>query len=311
MIESKFPAVIDNTIRKAFVGCPTQAMYRHVMNMRPSTEESVDLLFGGAFAAGVETARKAFYEMLRPVQDAIQMGIEVALAHYGDFRAPDRSYKTRDRLVGALRFYFETWPLGEDGLTPFPGGIECTFSIELPLLHPDTLQPIRYAGRYDLLAHDSSNRIYIVDEKTTSRLGDSWNAQWDLDSQMTGYIWSVLHERGYVIGQPDTAPDVEVMAQIRGISILVRDYGHVEIPLMRPLWMIDRWYNQMLRDVTRMVRSYNSGSWDVALHASSCVAYNRPCDYSPLCRSPNPERLLEGSYKQVVWNPLAVKKGVV
>jgi len=282
-------------------------MYRHVRNIRPVSDESVDLRFGSAFATGVEITRKAFFQEDLPAKTAIEDGIEAALVAYGDFVAPDKSNKTAVRLVGALRYYFEQWPLGEDGLTPVAGGIECMFDIPLPLTHPDTGEPIRYAGRYDMLATGVNGRIYVVDEKTTSRLGNSWNAQWDLDAQMTGYIWSVLYGIGYRVGKAAIAPDVEVMAQIRGVSILLRDYGHAEIPLVRPIWAIDRWYNQMLRDVRRMVDSYETGTWDAALYSNACVAYQRPCDYTMLCTSPNPERHIEHNYQTVVWNPIATK----
>lgn len=302
-----FPTVIDNTIRKSFWSCPTQAMYRHIDNIRPTGPDSVDLLFGASFATGVEVARKMFFVFNLDVEHAIDAGITAATTQYGDFQPPDKSNKTKVRLIGALRYYFEQWPLGEDGLTPFPNGIECMFDIEIPILHPDTGEPLRYAGRYDMLATDTNNRLYVVDEKTTSQLGNSWNAQWDLDPQMTGYIWSVLYMNGYRVGEPETAPEIEVMAQIRGVSILLRDYGHAEIPLVRPLWMIDRWYYQMLRDVARMKKSYISGEWDVSLNGNDCVAYRRPCDYMTLCRSANPERLIEGNYKEVIWNPIAIK----
>lgn len=297
-----FPVVIGNTMHKAFVSCPTKMMRRHVQNIRPIGDKSVDLLFGSCSATGVEVARKSFYVSGWPVQSAIEAGIAAATAQYGNFQPPDRSYKTRDRLAGALRYYFEQWPLGEDGLTPLPDGIECRFDIAIPILHPDTGEWLRYAGRYDMLAKDANGRIYVVDEKTTSKLGDSWVAQWDLDAQMTGYIWAVQQ----TIDRHKHGEDIEIMAQIRGVSILMRDYGHVEIPIVRPQWMIDRWYEQMLRDVERMVDAYKRGQWDVALHSNSCVAYGRPCDYMPLCCSPNPERLIDGAYKVVVWNPIAI-----
>lgn len=297
-----FPACIDNTIRKAFIRCPTYAMYQHIEHLRPAGSESVDLLFGAAFATGVETARKLFWQLPGGEGDAIpadavDAGIAAALAHYGDFVAPDKSFKTPDRLAGALRYYFEQWPLGADGLTPLPGGIECSFKVELPVKHPDHDGGIFYAGRYDMAATDSAGRIYVVDEKTASRLGDTWAAKWDMDSQMTGYIWSKKQE----------LPGAEVMAQIRGISILSRDYGHVEISIVCAQWRIDRWYQQLLRDVRRMVAAYESNEWDMAMHENSCTAYNRACEYTRLCTSPNPERLMD-QYQRVVWDPLAAKK---
>lgn len=298
-----FPAVIDNTIRKAFVRCPTYAMRAHVENLRVKGGESVDLLFGAAFATGVENARRSFYgsESLSP-DASVDAGVDSALAHYGDFTPPDKSFKTRDRLAGALRYYFEQWPLGEDGLTPLRDGIECSFAIDIPITHPDTGVLLKYAGRYDMAARDAQGRIYVVDEKTASRLGDSWASKWDMDSQMTGYIWALRETLDrHLYGEP-----AEITAQIRGISILSRDYGHVEIPIVCAEWRIDRWYKQLLSDVQRMRLAYQTGEWDMAMHENSCTAYNRPCEYTRLCTSPNPERLM-GDYDRVVWNPLADK----
>jgi hypothetical protein len=140
----------------------------------------------------------------------------------------------------------------------------------------------------------NKQRHIVVDEKTASRLGDTWHLQWDMDSQMTGYIWSVHIE---------ASEPIEVMAQIRAVSILKNDYGHAEVNIMRNKWMLERWYKQMLRDVERMIASYVAGEWDMAL-GPACTSYNRVCEYARLCKSPNPERLIEGNYKTVVWNPL-------
>lgn len=302
-----FPAVIDNTIRKAFIRCPTYALHAHVENLRVAGEESVDLHFGAAFAVGVEVARKQYWQMPggegdAVPEDAMNAGISAAISYYGNFVAPLKSFKTAERLVGALSYYFEQWPLGEDGLTPLPGGIECSFAITIPIVHPDTGELLRYAGRYDMAASDGAGRIYIVDEKTASRLGDTFASKWDMDSQMTGYIWSKREE--YLRNSNGALP--QIMAQIRAVSILNRDYGHIEVPIVRADWMIDRWYQQMLRDVEHMVAAYRSGEWDMAMHENSCVAYMRPCEYTRLCTSPNPERLLD-TYQRVVWNPLAKK----
>lgn len=192
------------------------------------------------------------------------------------------------------------------------------FDFELPIVHPDTGINLRYAGRYDMLASDKNGRLYVVDEKTTSRLGDSWVSQWDLDTQMTGYICSVkkAYEDEWVASTkgPREFEMPEIMAQIRGISILKNDYGHAEIPIVRPQWMIDRWYMQLHADVSRFVRAYENAkgvgqqAYDMALHSNACSAYNRDCDYKQLCLSPNPERLVTGSYQTAIWNPLAGKK---
>lgn len=301
-IVSKFPEVIDNTMRKAFVECPMRFNRHFVENLVPVAPPSVDLHFGACFAKAMEVTRKAFYFGNGiSSQIAIEAGIDAACAAYGSFQPPAASYKTKERLSGAVHYYFEQWPLG-DILVPVAEGIECRFDIALPILHPDTGAALRYAGRYDMLATDRALRHFVVDEKTTGKLGDSWIAQWDLDAQMTGYVWAVQKEletrSDKVLGQ------VEVLAQVRGISILKYEFGHVEIPVVRSRYMVERWYQQLVHDIHRMIVEYKTGMWDMAL-GTACVPYGRICDYAKLCKSANPERLIEGNYSEVVWNPLA------
>lgn len=292
-----FPNVIDNTIRKAFVRCPMLMKRQFVDNLRSVNENSVDLHFGACFARGLEVTRKHFFEAPHyEALDAIQRGIEEAQRMWGNFQSPPLSNKTLPRLIGALRYYFEQWPLGEDGLTPVGDGIECSFAFDLPIMHPETGLPLKYCGRFDMLAVDANGRYYVVDEKTTGRLGDSWYLQWDMDSQMTGYIYSVKREH----------TDVEVVAQVRGISILKNDYGHAEVPVVRSQHMLDQWYEQLLHDVQHMIVCWKSKWWDQSF-SQACTDYGRACEFAMLCKSADPARLIAGNYKEVVWNPLVKK----
>lgn len=302
-----FPHVIDNTIRKALATCQQQAAYKHIDNIQPVGQLSIDLHFGRCFATGIERARKVFFYTGGLADSAVANGVEAAVAEWGSYQLlPDyKGYKTLGRLPSAIRYYFEQWPLGEDGLTPVEGGIECSFDFEIPIAHPDEDVGLRYAGRFDMLATNKNGRLYVVDEKTAGKLGETWVSQWDLDGQMTGYIWGVRQTHG---------GEAEVMAQIRAISILSKEFGHVEIPIVRPQWVIDRWYAQMLQDVVRFKQAYIASKgagmdkqYDMALLANACTSYNRDCDYKTLCMSPNPERLIAGNYQTVVWNPIERK----
>jgi hypothetical protein len=292
-----FPAVIDNSIRKAFVSCPTKARYRHIENLIPIADAAIDLHFGGCFARGMELTRKAYWFEAANAVDAINLGVAGANVMWGDYVAPPDHIKQKHRLEGALRFYFEQWPLGEDGFVPEPGGIECQFTFGLPFTHPDTGGPLLYAGRYDLRAFSENGTLFAVDEKTTKRLGDTWYSQWDLDAQMTGYIASIKKGR----------PTNEIQALVRGVSILSKGaYGHAEVNIIRSDWQIEQWEKQLHRDVARMIDSYKAGEWDLNL-SDSCNSYNRPCEYKPLCLTAHPERLIPSEYRVEIWNPLERK----
>lgn len=288
-----FPAFIDNSMRKAFSECPTRFMWRYCENLVP-LELSVDLHFGACFAKGLEEARKYFWVTFPGCDavDAIQAGIDEAVIAWGTFQSPVLSNKTQSRLVGALRYYFEQWSLGEDGLMPVKDGIESSFTVELPIMHPETGFPLLYVGKRDMLATNATGRYYVVDEKTTGKLGESWYSQWDLDSQMSGYIWATKQEF-----------DAEVIGQIRGMSILKNDYGHAEVSIIRSNWQLEQWHEQLLHDVERMIRCWKAQWFDQALNGQ-CTAYGRACDYKKLCMSPSPARLVESNYRTEIWNPL-------
>jgi hypothetical protein len=294
-----FPTVIDNTIREAFFTCPTKARYSFIDNLASPTP-SVHLHAGGAFAAGLERARRAFYAEGKPEADAEKEGIETLIRVYGDFEAPDYgsgSNKTVFRMMEALASYFAQYPMSQDRIKPFfaPNGepaVEFTFTFEIPgIAHPETGDPLLYAGRFDMLGV-RDDVLFVVDEKTTTSLGAQWTQQWDLNSQFTGYC-AAAREYGYPVAG----------AIIRGIGILKTEIKHQQAVIYRPQWMIDRWFTQLRRDVLRMIEAYENDTWDFAL-GSACSAYGG-CGFKQLCLSNEPERWIEGNFARRDWNPLA------
>lgn len=135
--------------------------------------------------------------------------------------------------------------------------------------------------------------LFVVDEKTTKALGDSWMKNWKLRSQLTGYCWAA-QEYGYPVAG----------AIIRGISILKTKFGHAEVIEPRARWEIDRWLHQLARDINRAIQCWEEDYWDYDLDAS-CSSYGG-CPYLDLCTSPHPERWVETAYVKRVWNPLEV-----
>lgn len=299
-----FPEAIDNTMRKLLVKCEMAAHYRFEMGLQPIGENRVDLVAGKAFAKGVETARMAYYRDGLAQEAAINAGVQAVFHSYGGYIPPDKSNKTAARMAGALGFYFNDHPLPTEELKPFrfPNGkwsVELSFAHDIGIGHPDTGANLKYCGNFDMLALDGQGQAWVVDEKTTSQMGDKWDNQWPLDSQMTGYCWGarkLLDE----VGMKST-PIAGVI--INGVAIRLRDYETRRLTLYRQDWEIERWYKQMIRDVNSWKEAYLLGQHDQALdHA--CAYYLNPCEFSPLCRSRNPERQIEGSYIVKFWNPL-------
>lgn len=295
MTRPMFPHTVDSTILAAFRSCPHKAFRTYVEHWKPKAE-SVHLIAGGAFAKGIEVARKAFFEQGASKSDAEALGIQALMVAYGDFECPPDSAKSLERTAGALEFYFDRYPLGADGMVPITRsdgrkGIEFSFAEPLNIHHPVTGDPIIYTGRADLIAHFAGG-IYIVDEKTTSQLGASWAKQWELRSQFTGYQWA--------------ARRVGVEAQgtiIRGVSILKTKYDTLQAITDRAAWEIDRWVFQVERDIARMIQCWRDGYWDHSLD-TACTEYGG-CSLVQVCKSKTPESWLPMYFEQRVWDPLA------
>jgi hypothetical protein len=134
--------------------------------------------------------------------------------------------------------------------------------------------------------------VYVVDEKTASSLGASWSRQWEMRAQFTGYCWA-CREAGL---QP-------AGTIIRGVSILKTKYDTQQAITYRAPWEIDRWLQQTVRDLGRMVKMWRDGWYDYALdHA--CAEYGG-CSMLQVCKSPDPESWLPMYFEQRVWDPLA------
>ena len=286
---------VDSTMRGSFVSCPHK-YFREYFQHYKSKYESVDLVAGKAFASGVEAVRHETWVNRASPDDALAAGVRALIIEWGDFEAPEGHNKQLDRMVGALDEYFKTYGYLTDYITPMelPEGkhaIEFSFALPIPnTQHPTTGDPILYTGRFDMLGLYNKS-LFVVDEKTTKQLGASWNKNWVLRSQLTGYCWAAQQFDYPVTG-----------AIIRGISILKTKYGHAEVIVYRPQWFIDQWMAQLQRDVARMIQCWKDEVWDMDLD-TACTNYGG-CLFMDVCNSNSPQRVLDNDFSRRVWNPL-------
>lgn len=289
-----FPTYVDNTMLTAYRSCPRKFYWNYGRNQVSLGHTSVHLVAGGAYAKGLEVARKAFHAEGATPFEALKAGVLALIKEYGDYEPPSDSYKSWENMVLALVEYFDIYKWAEDHIQPhYIGGspmIECSFALPLDIPHPDTQEPIIYCGRYDMMGV-FQDTLWAVDEKTTARLGPSWNKQWALRSQFTGYIWAA-RQYGIPVGG----------AIVRGISILKHDFGHAEVISQRSDYMIREWLASTHRTLAQMIIDYREGIWMQNL-ADSCSSYGG-CTYMDLCDKSEPESWLSANYKESKWDPM-------
>jgi hypothetical protein len=227
----------------AYKDCATKFRNSYVLRRKPKGE-SIHLVAGGAFAAGIERARKAWYEEgIRDHDLAVGQGVmEVYRHHTIPYEEiPDRfRSKSVDRVAEALVWYCDRWPFATDSLQPivFGGkyGIEFSFAIPLQVAHPDTGDPLLYAGRCDMLAQYGERGHFGVDEKTSGSLGPQWANSFRLRGQFMGYAWAA-REHGM--------PLAGVL--VRGIGFLMGETRFEEEIVYTPSFQLDRWYAERKR----------------------------------------------------------------
>lgn len=298
MSRPPFPAVLDSSIMAAFKSCPQKA-YLESFEHWKLRDQSVHLHAGAAYASGLEAARTAFYINGAHPDAAIAEGLAKLFTTYGDFQCPPDSAKSAERTAGALEFYFSSYPLGTDKAIPLvlPGGrrgIEFSFLEPLDRAHPETGDPLLYSGRMDMMA-DFEGMKLGEDDKTASQLGASWPRQWDLRSQFTGYVWGAARAGIKLDG-----------FLVRGVSILKTKYDTLQAITYRPEWMIERWYGQLLRDIDKMIYSWEEGYWDYNLdHA--CTEYGG-CPFRQACQMRDPAPVLEQRFERRRWDPVTRKE---
>jgi hypothetical protein len=296
-----FPPVIDSSMRSQFVACPHSFFRRYIQGLQ-LPHKSIHLHFGAAFADGIATFRQEFYGGSRPnVDDAAASAAAAIVRAWGDYpEAVEGSPKSLIRCIGALESYLAQYPPALDHVRPLiEDGIihtEFNFAIPLPILHPETGEPLLYSGRFDMLG-DMGGLKVIEDDKTTSQLGPTWGQQWCLRGQFTGYAW----------GASEFGHRIEGIV-VRGISILKTQFGHAEVIEQRPRWMVESWKRQLHRDIFRMIDCWqeysltgDARSFDQDLD-SACSSYGG-CQFLDLCTSADPDKWL-GNYEATHYDPL-------
>lgn len=297
----EFPVAIDNTMRTAWDACQRKFLLSHIYNLR-SSDPSMHLVFGGAYAKGLEVARKEYYgagntDAVDYLGKAFIAAIKEWNLHLEDPLVDEA--KSLTNCLCAINFYFQEWPMGTDWLGPlgYDNGepaIEFTFAIPLAIDHND--HPILYTGRFDMFA-DYASEPAVYDDKTATQLGNQWVKGWALDSQMTGYIWAG-QQSGF-----DTS-----VAIIRGVSILKQSFGQAQAIEHRTKFEVASWYNTLHHNLDGMLKAYAKGE-DAFLpsYGQACKAYGG-CPYVNLCKKENWKDWILPDFHVHVWDPLAINK---
>lgn len=306
-LETLFPLIISNTDMELWSQCQLKWFRERCQNLRRAGK-SIDLLAGGAFAAGLEIARKSYYVDKQDSDTAIDLGYHHILAEMHKELMDTDVLKSPERTAMALVTYSQKFPFEMEDTIPAEleeGGsaIEHKLTAELPIEHPELGIPLIFKGKLDMLA-TQMGRTYIVDEKTTKAISANQADLLRTAGQFIGYAW-LVREKGITV----------VGAKIRKVAIQVKEIKVQEFEVPITDYMIDLWYQALLQKVEKMVRSYELVKQGFNFKAiflpdfqNGCTAYFRPCAFMDGCSSKNGENFIESNFEQVVWDSINRKE---
>ena len=311
--ELKFPTSVDNTMMSAYASCGLRGCMEYNMWRSPHGK-SIHLHAGGAFAAGCEAFRVSYYTD-GPNQgdyDKALIAAHIAFTKYwGVYATDDSELKSYHRMWFAFQQYWEEFHPERDDYQPMlmPDGkpaVEFTFAIPTHVKHPDTGEPIVYAGRADAIMEKQSasgrTHRFVTDEKTTKSMGNSWAYQWDMRGQFIGYTYAARSMGMDVHG-----------ALVRGICIYKeRDTAFDQKPLLYTDEHLERWWLNMNRRLQEWVYQYQEAQarvregvepWSAYFmsYGDACQAYGG-CGYKTVCLSGQYVFSLAGMAERV-WMP--------
>lgn len=299
---ASFPNIIDSSMRSEFVSCPERFRNSFISNLAPKGA-NVHLVFGGAYAAALHAFRQSYYgpEYLGDFDTAQVAAAKALIEKWAGFEPESNSKKTLESCIACVESYLREYPPDRDVIKPLLAEngrpmTEFTFALPIPgSVHPETGDPMLYAGRMDMVGKFDAGGIYVLDDKTAGALGTYWSAQWKLRGQLTGYKWAVEQFGYHVDG-----------VIVRGVAPLVREIKHQQVIQQRPKFLVDAWLMQLRLDVDRMVEYWNHYGpgvrWPQAFdHA--CADFGG-CAFVELCCSPHPEIWIDEYFQPREWNPL-------
>lgn len=294
---------LDSSKIEAFHLCPQKYAYRYEEHLLPvDVRRGSALMFGGAIHKALETLYKGtgFDKVKCPLCDQgcfyckgipISRIAAVFLANYTDDPEDPKEIRTVDRGLEILAAYLTKWRRD-----PFKVlAVEQPFELTMQSYHTYDVFDFLYIGRIDLIV-DYEGTDMTVDHKTTTRFGMVFDAGFKLSPQFTGYMKGASKLIGREIHS--------AMSNAIRITTKIGDDSFARIFTHRTPEEFDAWENEVRYVARTIVEMRETKHWPKSA-PFACGAYNKICEYYPLCiaSAQTRETLKQSAYKVEPWEP--------
>jgi hypothetical protein len=220
-----------------------------------------------------------------------------ALYTSGFIDDPRDRRRTLSNMELSLLHYLTRYP---HGYLPYVNGdfVGVEVPVRLRLTFEDGTE-FAYLGRADvILTEPKTGKLIVVDNKTSSNVGNAWEAQWRTSHQLTGYcvgVSSMIRHRVMdygVLGLQVPLPK----GQEFGGYVFMEGQKTTRAVAEWAKWAYAAW---ILWD------QYKDVPFEAPMFTHSCYRYFRPCSFVPICdlaESDPPVTLSE--LTDSPWHPL-------
>ena len=282
MMESN--RIYDYTTIDTFQTCRKKYYYWGVRHLQTRTK-SPALLFGGA----IHDALDLYYTK----------GLDVALEN---FRETYQDRETDDLRTVANGVKLMEWYAKVYHTEPF----EIMGKPETGFVFP--IGDVLWGGRMDLpVKWKQDGSLWIMEHKTTSKVGFNFFNQFDLDKQITGYILAMEAFTGQTV-QGCLVNLLQPWKEVKRVTAKTKkpEDHFIRAPQTRTKELKERFK----LNVHRIVRDINwceeNNEFYEAEKKDICFYYNYDCPYKGLCLYGEDERIIKRDYVVEKWSPYSL-----
>lgn len=229
----------------------------------------------------------------------------------GYYDDPDDKKRTIDNIKASLLAYLSNFlelvidePVWIEDITNIDTkvGIEIPFDTEVLIEFEANgalnVQPIHFIGKLDGIHIRKDGTLIVHENKTASRLDDSWVGQWYNSHQITGYCLAASYFTGLNCLQ----------ARVLGMQIPVPKYSGYSYRterVDRETHYFEDWARWVL-SVHKVIEEYKDYPEIAPKNTHACCKYYKQCAFTYLCVNSSQERkrIIEEDMIINEWNPL-------
>jgi hypothetical protein len=275
----KMPKAIDFTMLSTFLRCKRRYYYRMVRNLvgkKPPTAAE----FGRCI-------HKALDEWYKSKDDKKAIDI-FANAFKEDPEDDKRTIEIGKKL---LEIYFSQY--ANQNITVLAS--ELSFDLPMPVFND-----VNYIGRIDKII-EWDGAVYVMDHKTTSRLGFTFFYKIKPNMQFTGYVWAAQQ-----LGQ-DRCSGVVLDALLVAKGLLTSSARAKLTPVARDIATythddIAEWKEDVASLLDDIAGCYQKDKW--CRNTEGCTDFVE-CPYRRICKEDRAirEAIIKQDYKEECWDP--------